>query len=320
VKEMPYVLLRWAHVSQWLSIDGQAGAAQRRADRILRSSVIAGLALSTVATTDVAFAQDETTKALGERSAIVVQGKVIKTNASDEPMVVASNRTAVILIQRMYAGSEIAGDQTGRNATIILSQPERLKTGDEAFFFGNPRFIGRSLTIADEGEIFAKAATGPLALTSVEHGVQARRDKPVLDRLSVASLVFRGTVEAVRPLDSGAGATTPPPVRPSEHEPEWQVATVRVVTPLRGGQAGQIVTVIFPSSRDIAWFNAPKLKPNQDAIFIAHAPNKEDAALYSGSTLATFLDKQPGYLVTHPFDVLPPTDEARVRTLLAKKP
>jgi hypothetical protein len=296
--------------------DGRVGA-NLRTDWNWLPFFLAVLALSTVMTSDRAFAQDESAQSLTERSAIVVRGKVLKTNASNEPMVAASSITAIILVHQMYAGSEIAGDQMGRAATVILSRPERLKAGEEALFFGNPRFVGRSLTIADEDEISSKAAISS-ALTVLERGVQARRDRPVLDRLTTASLVFRGSVETVRALDAGAEQSKPSPAPPSEHDPEWHVATVRVVTPLYGGEAGHVVTVIFPASRDVVWFNAPKLKPDQEAVFITHAPSREDAALYRASGLAAFLDKQPAYLVTEPSDVLPPSDEARVRGLLSR--
>jgi hypothetical protein len=255
-------------------------------------------------------------RSLAERSAIVVRGKVLKTNASDEPLLVASKGTVIISVLQMYAGNEIAGDQKGRVATVILSRPESVKIGEEALFFGNPRFVGHSLTIADEGEISWKAAES-LILAGLERGAQARRDKPVLDRLAAASLVFRGLVETVRPLEIKADENKRSSALHSEHDPEWHIATVRVVVPLRGGEAGQIVTVVFPASQDIAWFNAPKLKPDQNAVFIAHAPNKQDAEFYRASGLAAFLEKQAVYLVTEPSDVLQRTDEARVRGLLS---
>ncbi len=290
--------------------------ANQRIDRNRLQLVLAILALSAVVTGDRVFAQNESARTLTERSAIVVRGKVLKTNASNEPLVAASSRTAIILVRQMYAGSEISGDQTGRKATVILSRPHKLKVGEEALFFGNPRFVGRSLTIADEGEIPSKAA-GAAALGDLERGVQARRDRPILDRLTAASLVFRGTVETVRPLEAGTDQSKPPAAPRSEHDPEWHVATVRIAAPLRGGEAGQIVTVIFPASQDIMWFHAPKLKPAQDAVFIAHSPSKEVTAPYRGPGLAAFLDKQTAYLVTEPFDVLPPAEEARVRGLLS---
>jgi hypothetical protein len=273
------------------------------------TSGLAALALLSLPAT--LSAQDDA-ESLAARSAIVVAGKVVKANASEEPLVAASSRTAVISVQRMYAGSEIAGDQKGRTMTVILSRPDRLKVGEEALFFGNPRLLGRTLTIADEGELSAKEAP-PGAL---ERGVQARRDQPLRERLARASLVFRGSVEEVRPLAAPQEAVRTAPRSRSEHDPEWQVATMRVAVALRGESAGQAVAVVFPGSRDITWHNVAKLKRGQEAVVIAHAPDKEEQALYRGSGLAAYLEKEQAWLVTEPFDVLAVSEEARVRALL----
>ena len=264
-----------------------------------------------------AFAQDESAQALAERSAIIVRGKVLKIEASNEPLLAASPRTAIISVLQMYAGAEIAGDQKGRNMTVILFHPGQVKIGEEALFFGNPRFAGRSLTIADEGEIPSTPAFSS-AVSVLQMGVQARKEKPIADRLASASLVFRGSVESVHPIEGSAGERERAPAQRNEHDPEWQAATVRIATALRGGTAGEIVTVIFAGSRDIVWFHSPKLKPGEDAVFLAQPLNKENATLYRTSGLSGFLDKQTAYVVADAADVLPATSEARIRDLLAR--
>jgi hypothetical protein len=260
------------------------------------------------------LAQGDTARTLGERSAIVVRGTVLRLNASEEPLQAPSANTLVIKVSRMYAGAEIAGDQTGRNATIITSRPLRLKVGSEALFFGNPRFVGKSLTIVDEGEILSPKAA--VAAPDFERGLQARRDLPIRQRLATASLVFIGKVESERPLVAIRDRKIPPP---SEHDPEWHVAQVRVITPLRGSDKGALVTVIFPDSGDIMWFNSPKLRPGQEAIFITHKPEQEQALLLRTTGVTAFMAKQPAELLTQPFDVLPTSDESRVRRLLTKE-
>ena len=258
-------------------------------------------------------AQETAVEKWAAQSAIVVSGKVLRVNASDDRLVPPSNRVAVISIQRMYAGSEIAGDQTGHTATIILSKPESLKPGEEAVFFGNPRFVGRTLTIADQGEISSRSLASFNA--ALQRGLQARHDRPIVDRLNAATSVFRGSVEGVHPLESNEKN----PAESSEHDPEWQVATVRVTKPLRDGEAGQEITILFPGSRDIVWFNSPKLREGQDAIFIAHAPLKDEERLLGSRTAMSFVKEKSAYLVTQPFDVLSGENEERVRVLLSTK-
>lgn len=262
-------------------------------------------------------AQDESARALAERSSIVVAGTVTEARASLEPLQAASERTVVIKISRMYAGAEIAGDQKGRTATVVLSRPSTtIKAGTEALFFGNPRFAGKSLTIASEGELLAGAATA--AKADLELGLQARRDLPVRERLAVASSVFHGKVESEHAIAGAADQANKSREPPSEHDPDWHVASVRVIDALQGSEKGALVNVIFPASGDIMWVNSPKLKPGQEALFITHKPDKGDTRLMRAPGIAAFLEKQSAEVVSQPFDTLPPSDDARLRNLLAK--
>jgi hypothetical protein len=242
-----------------------------------------------------ASAQDESAAALAQRSAIVVAGKVVRVNASLEPMQAAASNTIVITISRMYAGAEIAGDQKGRMATVLLSHP--------------------SPAVKPGAELFAGAASA--ANVGLEATVQTRRDQPLVERMASASSIFLGKVESEHPITVAdqAGERREPA---SEHDPEWRVASVRVLTSLRGATEGALVNVIFPASRDVMWFNAPKLKEGQESIFITHAPERSDERLMRAPGVAAFLERQPAEVVNQPFDVAPASDQARVRALLAK--
>jgi hypothetical protein len=276
---------------------------------------------------------------LATRSAIVVLGTVTRVGASEEPLLAASASTVVITVRRMFAGSEFAGDQAGRTATVILSpqsRPGSLKAGSEAYFFGNPRFIGKTLTLADEGELPLAAGAGDALPPELDRGLQARRDIPVRARLAIAALVFRGKVESVRPLEGTADAVLPGAGRrpedsqarvdgPSrdlrdEHDPDWQVALVRVTANLRGTENGAVVAVVFPASRDIVWFNVPKPKVGEEVLILGHRPQEEELPLLRSTGVLPFLEKQRAVLVTEPFDVLPPADEKRILALLPTTP
>lgn len=264
------------------------------------------------------LAQSESAQALVQRSSIVVSGKVVRVNASMEPLQAVSPRTVVIMITRMYAGAEIAGDQKGQMATVILSQPTTaLAVGKEALFFGNPRFVGKSLTIAGEGELLADAARA--AKNDLEVALQSRRDRPFRERVTAASSIFRGMVESERDLGDGADDKDSGPESESEHDPEWHVASVRVVAAISGAQNDALVNVIFPASRDVMWFKSPKLKVGQEAIFITHKADKGDTRLMKAPGVAEFLERQTAEVVSEPSDTLPVADEARVRNLLVKR-
>ena len=258
-----------------------------------------------------AGAQPDAIYSLAAKSSIVVSGSVVRSRASLEPMVPASSRTVVISIEQMYAGGEIAGDKRGHSATVILSRPMSLRPGAKALFFGEPRFIGSEITIADAGEAPLEAASQAQLMQPVIAGVQARRDAPIRERLAVAALVARGTVERVEPLREKELA--------DEHDPEFQLAYVRVTSALAGADRRAVVPILFAGSRDIVWFNSPKLRPGEDAIFIAHPPQENELALLRSSPALELVRRNGALLVTQPYDVLPPTEERRVANLVAKR-
>ena len=254
-----------------------------------------------VTATPAAVAQPAPSQ-LATQASVIVQGVILKPQSSDEPLLAPSPRTAVIAVRRMYAGSEFTGDLTGRTMTVILTRPLDAGQGKAFTFFGNPRYAGTSLTIADTAEI----AASDLADDAIARGVQARRDAPLRARLAIAAAVFSGKVETVSPLKSEAAARAGYP--PTEHDPLYALARVRVETASSGVKPGELVPVLFPTSRDIAWVNSPKLVVGLDAVFIAHRPSPADAAFLRG------LDGMGGQpLVTDDAnDVAPPRDERRV--------
>ena len=78
-----------------------------------------------------------------------------------------------------------------------------------------------------------------------------------------------------------------------------------------------MLVVIFPASRDIMWFNSPKLKPGLEGIFVTHKSEKDEELLLRATGVTAFMKTQPAELVINPFDFLPASEEARVRGLLA---
>jgi hypothetical protein len=270
---------------------------------------VAALVLSATGAAGTASAQPQAAYSLAARSSIVVSGTVRRASASLEPMVRASPQTVVIAIDHMYAGSEIAGDQSGHLATVILSKPMALRPGAKAIFFGEPRFIGSEMTIADAGEVSLQAAGRAELIQPLGAGVQARRDAPIRERLALATFVARGTVERVEPVRERTLT--------DEHDPEFTLAFVRITERLSGADQRPIVPILFAASRDIVWFNSPKLRPGEDAIFIAHAPQPSDLAMLRSSPAFELVRRSGALLVTQPYDVLPASEERRVANLVA---
>jgi len=250
------------------------------------------------------------TAALTARSAIVVLGTVVRVNASEEPLLAPASSTVVIKIAKMYAGSEFAGDQAGHTATVILSKPESVKVGASLLFFGNPRFIGKTLTIADEGEL-----APPRTEAALLQGIQSRRDAPIRARLALAGMVFRGKVESVRPLEGPDGNEKNPRLR-DEHDPDWHMAMVHVTSAMRGTQNNAVVPVVFPASGDILWINVAKLHPGEEVLVLGHRPQEDEMRLMRSGKVLSQVEEARAVVVSKPFDVLPVAEEKRLVGLM----
>jgi hypothetical protein len=270
--------------------------------------------VATVSWGSLSAQTSESMTALASRSSIIVLGTVTRAGASEESLVAPSSATAVIKIRRMYAGTEFAGDQAGHTATVILSKPGDVKEGSELLFFGNPRFIGKTITIADVGELPVPRIKEGEVSAELTQGIQARRDAPVRARLELASVVFRGKVESVRAPEG----TKENELR-QEHDPEWQVAMVRVTSPTRGAESGAVVPVIFPASRDIMWFNSPKLHVGEDVLILGHRPQEDELRVLRNTPAMRVVEEEHAVVVSQPYDVLPPSDEKRLAALSQKE-
>lgn len=283
---------------------------------LFRLPYAAAVALSLLCGPLIALGQPaDSMAALASRASIIVLGTVKQVGASEESLVAPNPSTAIVEVRRMFAGSEFAGDQSGHTVTVILTKPGDIKVDAELLFFGNPRFIGKTLTILDIGELPSprlEAAGVPAALAE---GIQIRRDAPIRARLAVARTVFRGTVESVR-LPEG----TKENALRDEHDPEWMVATVSVSVPIRGAAAkGALIPVLFPASRDIIWFNSPKLHQADDVLIVGHAPDEKELSLLRNSPAMRVLEDKNAVVVSQPFDVLPASDEKRLTGLALAK-
>lgn len=253
--------------------------------------------------------------ALAAKASIVVRGAVMRSEASDEPLLAPSAKTAVISIRTMYAGGEFVGDLAGQTATVILAGDGKPQRGNEMLFFGNPRYAGKGLTIADIGEIPLTVRVADEA--ALARGVQVRRDGPIRARLAIAAAVFRGRVEKISGFEKAAAQGRSGP--DGEHDPEFRVAWIRVGDVGLGAKTGAVVPVVFPSSRDIIWFKVPKLKPGVEAIIIGHLPLDGEQVLLRNTGAAAFIKKTRAVLATDIFDILAVSQEKRVFDLLRTK-
>jgi hypothetical protein len=92
--------------------------------------------------------------------------------------------------------------------------------------------------------------------------------------------------------------------RATEHDPGWQEAVVAIESVELGSFPQPIVSVLFASSMDVMWFQAPKLHVGREGVWLLHrgeAPGLPAAA----------------WACVHPQDEFPKEQLGRVRELIA---
>ncbi|MBS1725457.1 MAG: hypothetical protein JST51_01965 [Armatimonadetes bacterium] len=255
-------------------------------------------------------AQQVSLASLADRSTIILRGTIQKVNASIEPLMPASNRTVVVKVSKVYVGESITGNIVGSLATIEMSSTGA-KAGTDMVFFGVPRFIGKSLTMSAFGQVTGRVADASKA--DFTSAVQGRIDLPVRLVLREASQVFRGKVVKVEPIEREAKDLD------SEHDPEWQMATVAVETGMKSVKQGQTVHVLFANSRDIVWYASPKFKEGDEGVFITRNPKREEAILMRETGALEMIDKMKAVLLTDNAAFQPASQMEKVRTLMAKE-
>src|SRR5262249_44991417 len=144
----------------------------------------------------------------------------------------------------------------GKEITVRLRQPNSATVGEQAVFYTNGWIYGQGLAVVEVGR--ADAARANQLRPQITAALEKNRDKDLQERLARADLVVAGKVTATRP--HGQTDATPQ----SEHDPQWWEATVAVDAPVLRGNAGATVTVLFPSSKDEMWTDAPKFQPGQE--------------------------------------------------------
>jgi len=134
--------------------------------------------------------------------------------------------------------------------------------------------------------------------SDIERFRQEQSDRDLAERLRSAELVVMGKVAAIRPSDIPRGAT--------EHDPEWYEADIQVTAVLKGSDTTHTVRILFPASRDVMWYDAPKFEKGAEGMWLLRP------LAIAGRRLAHLTAPQRG-------DFRPTAEEPRIRRLLQQK-
>lgn len=215
------------------------------------------------------------------------------------PQVAVNRLTAVVLVEEIYRAGDAIRNVNGMRITVALRQSA--VEGRSYIFFTNVMLYGTSLAARETGRL-AAAQNRESARNVVNTAFQDKEDRLLRQRIMRAELVAAGRVLRTEPMPRD------PRWPESEHDPKWWTAVVAVDSFVKGTGPREL-TVVFPSSNDELWIDAPKFKSDQEGIWILQRDTKEKVAPVYAVRGLTALD---------PTDFQPRASLEKVRRLASR--
>lgn len=231
---------------------------------------------------------------LVRRSGLIFVGTV-KVVGDATPTIVRSTNTAIVDVERVIDGESQFGNIAGKQVTVRLRDPRRMRAGQRAVFYTYVQTAGATLGLVEVGS----EPAGPEAAekSRVAEARQAIADQALTRRLATAQIVVVGI--------AGKGQPTPEArERKSEHDPMWWRVPIKIESILKGRAPNGSLSALYASSDDMVWERAPKPKAGEEGIFLLQPDSEKRFEI-------------TGLFLIDPLDVQPKTELDRVRRLLA---
>jgi hypothetical protein len=242
---------------------------------------------------------------VSSEASFVFQGSVVAVGTATLAMVDADDLTAVVRVDRVLRAPEQMEHIAGREITVQLREPADV--GTSAIFEADGWLYGASMAVREVGrrrpaeDEPAEAAADEDAGETAAAADRAEAFRDALEaRAAEASAVVVGRVTGVKET------AAPTEGRLSEHDPQWAVATVEVDEAVKGGPP-RTVDVMFATSEDVMWRDAPKLNVGQKAVMLLQKGAPE-------------VEEKRAHAVVDPLDVQPADTAELVAELVERKP
>lgn len=258
---------------------------------------------------------------LAGKSDFVFVGTVIKARAALMESLTGDN-TAIIHVDRVVSAPDIFASLGGHEITARFKKMPALRKGTKLTFFANGWLFGDSIALDVVGT--AAATDAKTVAASVRQSFTAEQDRELRVRMASAAMTVVGTVSKVTPSQRDAPRTAMAVATPggtthiSEHDPNWHEAIIDVDEVIKGKKGVKQVTVHFPESDDIRWYNVKKYAVGEQGIWLLQPGAKQDPKGITAKRLAA-LPVGPDVLTTlHTADFLPLHELERVKALAKK--
>jgi len=278
--------------------------------------------------------ENPTSEELTQQSSFIFKGTVKKLGASTLRSLTATNRTVIVQVDEVIEAPQVLADYAGQKITVELGGRKQAKANEQYLFYSNGWIFGDSLAVqslAHEpvGKSFALAAA---AATPAGKPADRLHQKLARARFDNADMVITGRVTSVRiPEETAVVAAvaavaalaadeeTPVQKPISEHDPVTQEAEIEIEAVHKGGEGESKVTLRFPRSTDVRWYQAPKFSPGQQGFFMLHKDEIAGEVPVRGAAIAATLavDETVGFhTALHPSDFQPLNEPGGVRQIM----
>jgi hypothetical protein len=270
-------------------------------------------------------------------SALIFAGTVKAVNKTNLSSLPAAENTIVVSVDKVESvnarSDSSLGVWSGKQITVISPTKTggpRLKAGEHAIFFTNPRIYGENMAVVAVGIIPDKAMTAglPQVMSQVAIAAEDKIDTRLKNAIDTADAVVTGKVVDVRPLEESKthalalGPEEGEEGRPiSEHDPKWQEAIINVESVEKGDTSQEQAIVVFPGSDDVAWVDKPKFQKGEAGTWILHKNQLEEKEATTLLAPETIAEKQVQSYTTlkkedfHPLDA-DGKNQARIRRMI----
>jgi hypothetical protein len=239
---------------------------------------------------------------LSRQSTFTFVGTVKELNAATMPEEVpVTESTAVVTVDEVLQAPPMLANRAGRDITILLSDPQQMREGQQATFFTNGWIYGEDIAVQEVGHVEGRVGDERAAeVAALSPGTPENRTLRLQQRLDDAEVVVLGMVTGVTFPE---GYDTQGPV--SEHAALLREATIQIETVYKGDLPADQDTVkaIFFASQDVRLYRTPILAVGQKGIFVLD--KREIREL-----------QREEYAALDPLDYQPPEQRDLIQTLL----
>jgi hypothetical protein len=189
-------------------------------------------------------------------------------------------RTAIVYVDRVLHSPDTLRGLSGQHITLQLADAaDALEVGSTAAFFVHVQAIGKSAAVAEQVRLPLEDVEPYLQVaadTAEQPFATLQRRVETTDMCEHAVNCDALVLSEVIKLEKAPWTN---PVRVSEHDADWWVATLQVYYVEKGQLEPGEVRVCFANSVDIAWRNSPKCRASQGGLWMLHKASPELAHL-----------------------------------------